>query len=77
MHDFEIIGYDKYTTVQGDTFDRIALDAYDNEMLASVIIEANPDYTDVLIFDAGVLLYIPIINSSGAPETLPPWRRDL
>lgn len=76
MYDYTIIGYNEYRTVQGDTFDSIALDVYDDEMMAGVIIAANPDYCDVLIFDAHTVLRIPIIDGTNIPETLPPWRRD-
>ena len=43
----------KYTTRQGDTFDELALQVYDSEKKAHLLIEANPDYADVLTFDAG------------------------
>ena len=64
-----------YTTVQGDTFDMVALRFYDEEKMASAIIQANPDYCDTLIFEAGVELKIPETASVSLPETLPPWRR--
>lgn len=70
-----IVGYIDYTTQQGDTFDSLALAAYSEEKLASTIIQANPDYCDVIIFDSGVRLRIPIIENIELPETLPPWRR--
>lgn len=65
-----------HKTVQGDTFDALALHYFDEETLASEIIQANPDYCDVLIFDAGVELIIPDEPDVTLPETLPPWRRD-
>lgn len=65
-----------YTTVAGDTFDLLALDFYADEKAASAIIEVNPDYCDVLIFEAGVELSIPDEAAVALPETLPPWRRD-
>lgn len=58
----------------GDTWDILALDAYDDESKASLIIQANPQYSDVLIFPAGVELKIPIIDEP-TMETLPPWKR--
>lgn len=64
-----------YTTVQGDTFDSIALEYYSDEKKASTIIDANSEYSDVLIFDAGVVLAIPIIEEDGeTPASAPPWR---
>ena len=65
-----------HVTVKGDTFDALALHYFDDESLASEIIQANPDYCDVLIFDDGVELTIPDEQDVELPETLPPWRRD-
>ena len=65
-----------YKTVEGDTFDLLAITFYDEERLASTIIQANPDYCDVVIFDAGVELTIPDEPAAEAPSSLPPWRRD-
>lgn len=66
--------YYNYTTLQGDTFDMIALDFYNNESFASKIIETNPDYCNVIIFEAGIELKIPIVEEQ-AQVTLPPWKR--
>ena len=49
---------------------------YGEENLAHYIIEFNPDYADVLIFDANVRLLLPIVENVETPDTLPPWRRD-
>lgn len=65
----------KYTTSKSDTFDILAFVFYDDPLLASVIIQANPDYSDVLIFEDNVELYIPEIDTTEIPETLPPWRQ--
>ena len=72
-----IAGYNTIITVEGDSFDALALEYYDDEMQASLIMAANPDYCDVLIFEAGVTLRIPIVENVELPETLPPWRRGL
>lgn len=68
--------YLEHTTVEGDTFDALALEYYDDEMAASQIIAANPDYCGTLIFEAGVVLRVPAIDRVEAPSTLPPWRRN-
>ena len=65
-----------HITVEGDTFDALSLHYYDDEKMAHNIIQANPDYGDVLIFEAGVSLTIPDVATVTMPETLPPWRRD-
>ncbi len=59
-----------------ERFDALALEMYGEEMLAHYIAEFNPDYADVLIFDANVALRLPIVEGAETPETLPPWRRD-
>ena len=64
-----------YTTLAGDTFDSIALDFYNDESLSSAIIQANLQYRDVIIFEGGEVLQIPIIEVPAA-ATLPPWKRD-
>lgn len=63
-----------YTTMQGDTFDILALDAYHDEFLAPVLIAANPAYAQTLVFAAGVPLWIPKQQTAPA-ESLPPWKR--
>lgn len=70
-----ITGYIKYIAQGGDTFDSIALAAYNEERMASTIIAANLDFCDTLIFDGGEELQIPIVETVTTPETLPPWRR--
>ena len=64
----------EYQTIYGDTFDSIALDLYDDEKYASEIIAENPDYCDVLIFEAGITLFLPEIDTTDKPDTQPPWR---
>jgi phage tail protein X len=63
-----------YTTKKGDTFDILALDAYNEETKAHLIIQANPEYSSVLVFEAGIDLKIPIIEPEAA-ASLPPWKR--
>ena len=64
-----------YQTRVGDTFDELALQVYDNEKMAHHIIEHNPDYADVIIFEESVPLKIPVFEETQKPETLAPWRR--
>ena len=44
-----VTSYYEYTTQDGDTFDLLALDMYNDERLAHYIIEYNPDYADVIV----------------------------
>lgn len=64
-----------YVTTYGDTFDKLAFEFYDDPLLASVLMQANPDYSDVLIFEDNVELMIPEISTVEIPTTLPPWRQ--
>ena len=66
--------YNLYEAVQGDTFDDIARQAYDDEHLASILLYANPDLADVLVFEGGEHILIPIISEVSS-DLLPPWRR--
>lgn len=65
--------FKRYKTVQGDTFDSIALDFYNSETKANIVMQANPEHIKVLKFDADIELKIPVIET-GVPSTLPPWR---
>lgn len=71
-----VVGYQTIKTVEGDTFDKLALEFYNDEMQASVIMAANLDHLTVLIFEAGKNIRIPVLDNAETPETLPPWRRD-
>ena len=62
-----------YSTKQNDTFDKIAHELYGDERVASYIIDANPEYADVLIFGAGVNLNLPRLETVEA-STLPKWK---
>lgn len=70
-----IVGYIDYIARGGDTFDALALQAYNEERMSTTIISANPEYADVIIFDGGEPLKIPVVDMVETPETLPPWRR--
>lgn len=72
----DTLEYEEHITSDGDTFDLLALNYYDDELLASVIMQANPDYANWLVFCDGITLRIPIIEETATLETLPPWRRE-
>ena len=65
----------QYTTKAGDMFYMIELKCYDEEKMSHYIIQANPDYADVIIFDGGIALTIPTIEEQESTETKAPWRR--
>lgn len=64
-----------YSTVSGDTFDKIAHQFYGDEAQAIHIINENIEYVDVMIFQGGVELKIPEIEVEQI-SNLPPWKRD-
>lgn len=66
--------YLKYITLEGDTFDSIALDFYESEYKANFIMEENPEHIGTIVFEAGVELKIPQLEIE-ASTTLPPWKR--
>ncbi|MDE5759284.1 MAG: tail protein X [Allobaculum sp.] len=70
-----ILRYYEYTTVAGDTFDQLALRFYNDEYKMSQIIAFNPDHWDTLIFEAGVKLKIPILETMPWSDSSPAWRK--
>jgi phage tail protein X len=64
-----------YTTVQGDTWDNIALAVYGDESYAYYLMQQNYDELDTLVFSDGTVL-----NTPELPEELdgdlPPWITD-
>lgn len=66
----------KYTTIQGDTWDIISLSQYGTEYMAHELMAANPQYLDVVMFESGVVLELPDIDTDfGYTESLiAPWR---
>ena len=49
----------KYITVQGDTWDSIALRLFGNELLMWLLVDANPCCRGIVEFPANVELTIP------------------
>ncbi len=62
-----------YRTVQGDAFDAVAFRLWGDERMARRLIEANPEYADVLVFSAGVELLVPDATPSTTVPRLPAW----
>lgn len=71
-----VTGFYEYETRQGDTFDELALQFYNDELLAHLIIDFNPQYSDCLILDEGINLRIPLYETQQTAETLPPWKQE-
>lgn len=64
----------QYTTIQGDTWDMIAKKIYNDEALTGILMGANFDLLDTLVFSSGVVLNIPE-KPAAVNNDLPPWRR--
>lgn len=60
-------------TKQGETWDMISTEVYGTPHKTALLTAANPDFSDVLIFDEGIELVIPETEET-APDSLPPWR---
>ena len=59
----------------GEMWDQISLKYYKDEMKASFLLANNQEMTDILIFESGEKVRIPIIQESELLTSLPPWRR--
>ncbi|WP_260288513.1 hypothetical protein [Peribacillus aracenensis] len=64
-----------YTTVSGDTFDKIAFETLGSEYLFPLILTENQQYRDVLLFSDNVVLYIPDVETDDY-ENIPEWMTD-
>lgn len=64
---------DTYTTIQGQTWDEIALEVYGDELYADFLMESNYASLDILIFPAGYVLNTPALPEDRDTD-LPPWR---
>lgn len=64
----------KYVTALGDTWDIIAYKMYGNERQMSVLIEANPQHRETVLFQADVVIQVPDMVAATS-TVLPPWKR--
>ena len=63
-----------YKTKSGDLWDLIAYNELGNVIYTKDLMEANPEYLDIVIFSAGIELVIPDVNNSDTlTESSPPW----
>lgn len=67
-----------YKTNQGDTWDMISFKAYGLETAIDKLMAANPQYKEIEIFPAGLVIEIPTIESQAMKDNsnLPPWKRN-
>lgn len=64
-----------YTTISGDEWDVICFKHYGTEMVMDKVIQANPQYMDIVVFPAGIVLTLPEINTVQTTQNKPPWMR--
>lgn len=68
----------QYTTQDGDRWDLIAEDQYGSPNMMNQIIMANADVPRYDILPGGIVLDIPILDSTDVAldaDSLPPWKR--
>ena len=63
-----------YKTIQGDTWDGIAVKVYGDEKYMNELLEANQAYRVIIIFPANVSLSLPDIQTQ-TTTILPPWKK--
>lgn len=67
---------DIYVTSQGDTWDSIAYDLFGSEGYMGILMDANLDLLDVLVFSAGTVIQVPAEIPEEVDEDMPFWRQD-
>ena len=66
--------YILHTTKTGDRWDLLGWKYYGDPTNYSGIVQANPSIPIEPIFEAGLLIAIPVIEATNAePADLPPW----
>lgn len=70
-----------YTTIQGDTWDQVALKVYGADLSVRDIMAENgtrnPELLAVWRFDYGIELTVPPLTATEEDVSrLPPWRRE-
>ena len=63
-----------YTTISGDMWDSVAYKTLGSADYADKLMQANLQYRELYIFPSGVVLELPVIETS-VSEKLPPWKR--
>ena len=62
-----------YTTSQGNMWDSISYACYGTEKHMHLLLDANQEHRDTVVFSAGVVLSVPDAPEA-ASEVLPPWK---
>ena len=64
----------KETTTQGQAWDNIALNRLSSEKQMGVLLPANVDEIDTLLFEGGLDLAVPEVKPLRV-KSVPPWER--
>ncbi|MGD1952048.1 MAG: hypothetical protein ACFB14_20730 [Leptolyngbyaceae cyanobacterium] len=69
--------FTEYRVTPGQRWDSIAYATLNDPYGYQVIIENNPIYRDVIVFNSAISLRIPVLEETAQvdPQLLPPWRR--
>ena len=67
---------DIYVTSQGDTWDSIAYDLFGSEEYMGILMDANLDLLDILVFSSGTVIQVPEEMPEETDEDMPFWRQD-
>lgn len=71
----KITGYLRHIAKTDETPDILALKYYNNEFMASYILETNVQYNDVISYKGGEEILIPVFDTIEDDSTQPPWKR--
>ena len=67
---------DIYVTSQGDTWDSIAYDLFGSEEYMGILMDANLDLLDILVFSSGTVIQVPEEMPEETDEDMPFCRQD-
>jgi phage tail protein X len=68
--------YIEHVTVAGERWDTVAWNYYGDPTFYSGLVFANPSVAVEPVFEAGIVLIVPILQKSVMMTTnLPPWKR--
>lgn len=65
-----------YITIQGQTWDMIALDVYGSELYADILMKNNVKLLDYYVFPQGIIINVPDLPDNYEEEEQPDWRSE-
>lgn len=70
----------EYTCAANESFDSVALVVYGDEKYAADLMNANPDYCGLFVFNGGEVLQLPLLDvptndrETALANTIAPWK---